>query len=256
MQGFERGMVYLNLAAVVGLLFRLSWLGLFRIYRSLFFYLLAYTVQFLVTATVPFPSTLYGYCYIVGETANVVLSILVVLELYKLTLANHAALAVLGRKTMAFSMGLAALVATGGVMLDAPVLPGQSRFMHRFFTAERTMDFAILMFLLFITAFMMWFPVKVRRNIMLYVGGFVVFYLSRTFGLLMINLIPPRSINVVTNVLLCLSFSCLTGWLFGLRRESEDITTTLGHRWNPAAMERLSGQLDAINATLVRFGRH
>ena len=118
------------------------------------------------------------------------------------------------------------------------------------------MDFTILIFLLFITAFMMWFPVKVRRNIMLYVGGFVVFYLSRTFGLLTINLLPPRSINVITNVLLCLSFGCLMGWLFGLRRESEDITTTLGHRWNPDAMERLSGQLDAINATLVRFWRH
>ncbi len=84
MQGFERGMVYLNLVAVVGLLFRLYKLGLFRIYRSLFFYLLAYTAQFLATATVPFPSTLYGYCYMAGETANVVLSILVVLELYKL----------------------------------------------------------------------------------------------------------------------------------------------------------------------------
>lgn len=256
MQGFARGMVYLNLAAVVGLLFRLSTLGLFRIYRSLFFYLLAYTVQFVVTATVPFLSTLYAYCYFVGETANVVLSILVVLELYRLTLAGHPALAVLGRKTMVYTMGLAALVATGGVMLDAAVLPGQSRFMHRFFTAERTMDFTILMFLLFITAFMMWFPVKVRRNIMLYIGGFVVFYLSRTFGLLMINLIPQRFINVITNALLCLSFGCLIGWLVGLRRESEDIATTVGHRWNPAAMERLSGQLDAINATLVRFVRH
>jgi hypothetical protein len=191
----------------------------------------------------------------VGETANVVLSILVVLELYKLTLASHAALAVLGRKTMAYTMGLAALAATGGVMLDSTVLPGKSRFMHRFVTAERTMDFAILIFLLLISGFLIWFPVKVRRNIVLYIVGFVVFYLSRTFGLLMINLLPLASLSVVNSVFTCFSFCCLIAWLFGLRREREDTTTTVGHRWNPVAMERLSGQLDAINATLVRFGR-
>ena len=117
------------------------------------------------------------------------------------------------------------------------------------------MDFTILMFLLLITAFMMWFPIKVRRNIMLYIGGFVVFYLSRTFGLLMINLLSPASLQVITNVLMSCSLGCLVGWLFGLRRENEDTTTTIGHRWNPGAIERLSGQLDAINAALTRFGR-
>jgi len=152
-------------------------------------------------------------------------------------------------------MALAAVVAAGGVMLDTIVPPGQSRFTHHFFTAERTLDFAILIFLLLISAFLIWFPVKVRRNIVLYMAGFAVFYLSRTFGLLMINLLPPASLSVVNNVFTVVSFSCLIAWLLGLRRESEDTTTTVGHRWNPAAMERLSGQLDAINATLVRFGR-
>lgn len=254
MQGFARGMVDLNLAAVLVLLVRLSVLGLFRIYRSLFFYLLTYTLQFVATAAFPIRSAAYSYSYMVGESANVALSILVVLELYKLALAGQPALAGFGRKTVFWAMALAAFVAAGGVMLDAIVPPGQSRFTHHFFTAERTMDFTILMFLLFITAFMMWFPIKVRRNIMLYIGGFVVFYLSRTFGLLMINLLPPASLKVIANVLISCSFCCLIAWLFGLRRESEDTATTLGHRWNPAAMERLTRQLDAINAALVRFG--
>jgi hypothetical protein len=255
-QGFARGMLYLNLAAVVGLLFRLSTLGLFRIYHGLFFYLLVYALQFTVTAIVPIRTTLYGNLYMLGESTNVILSILVVVELVGLTLASHPALAVFGRKTVAYTMGLAALIATGGVMLDSTVLPGKSRFMQRFVTAERTMDFTILMFLLFITAFMMWFPVKVRRNIMLYIVGFVVFYLSRTFGLLMINLLPLASLSAVNTVFTCFSLCCLIAWLVGLRREGEDTTTIVGHRWNPAAMKRLSGQLDAINAVLVRFGRH
>ncbi len=39
MEWFARGLIYLNLAAVVVLLLRLFTLGLFRIYRSLFFWL-------------------------------------------------------------------------------------------------------------------------------------------------------------------------------------------------------------------------
>src|SRR5579864_3349213 len=248
-------MVYLNLAAVLVLLVRLFALGLFRIYRSLFFYLLTYTLQFFATAIFPITSAAYSYSYMVGESANVALSMLVVLELYRLALAGQPALAGFGRKTVAYAMALAAVVAAGGVMLDTIVPPGQSRFTHHFFTAERTLDFAILIFLLLISAFLIWFPVKVRRNIVLYIAGFAVFYLSRSFGLLMINLLPPASLSVVNNVFTVVSFSCLIAWLLGLRRESEDTTTTVGHRWNPAAMERLSGQLDAINATLVRFGR-
>lgn len=255
MQGFTQGMVYLNLAAVLVLLVRLFALGLFRIYRSLFFYLLTYTLQFFATAIFPITSAAYSYSYMVGESANVALSMLVVLELYRLALAGQPALAGFGRKTVAYAMALAAVVAAGGVMLDTIVPPGQSRFTHHFFTAERTLDFAILIFLLLISAFLIWFPVKVRRNIVLYIAGFAVFYLSRSFGLLMINLLPPASLSVVNNVFTVVSFSCLIAWLLGLRRESEDTTTTVGHRWNPAAMERLSGQLDAINATLVRFGR-
>jgi hypothetical protein len=255
MLGFARAVFYLNLGASLALLIRLGLCHLVRVYRWLTAYLLAYALAFLVTAPIPVRSKLYGNIYMLAEITNVILSILVVRELVGLTLASHPALAVFSRKTVAYTMGLAALIATGGVMLDSTVLPGKSRFMHRFVTAERTMDFTILIFLLFITAFMMWFPVKVRRNIMLYIVGFVVFYLSRTFGLLMINLLPLASLSAVNNVLACFSFCCLIGWLSSLRREGEDTTEVVGHRWNPAAIERLSGQLDAINATLVRFGR-
>lgn len=255
MQGFAQGMVYLNLAAVLVLLARLSALGLFRIYHNLFFYLLTYTLQFVATAILPIRSPAYSYSYMAGESANLALSVLVVLELYKLALAGQPALAGFGRKTVAYALALAAFVAAGGIMLDVTVPPGESRFRHHFFTAERTMDFTILIFLLAISAFLIWFPVKVRRNIVLYIGGFIVFYLSRTFGLLMINLLPPASLKAITNVLMSCSFFCLIAWLFGLRRESQDTTTTVGHRWNPAAMQRLSGQLETINAALVRFGR-
>ena len=255
MEGIARGAFYLNLGAALALLVRLSFLQLSAVYRWLTVYLLAYAAEFLITAAIPIHSTLYGYVYMLAESTNLVLSILVVLELVDLSLAEHPAVAVFGRKAVAFAMGLAVLPAAAGVMLDSAVLPGQSRFLHRFFTAERSLDFAVLLVLLVISAFMLWFPVKLRRNIVFYIGGFAVFYFSRTFGLLAINILPPASLKVVTNVLMSCSVGCLLAWLFGLRREDEDTTTIVGHRWNPAAMERLTAQLDAINVTLMRFRR-
>jgi hypothetical protein len=255
MGSFGKAVFYLNLGASLALLIRLSFLRLIPVYRWLTAYLLAYALAFLITAPIPIRSKLYGNIYMLVESINVILSILVVQELVGLTLARHPAVAIFGRKVVAVTMGLAALLAAGGVMLDSAVLPGQSKLMHRFFTAERSLDFALLVVLLAVGVFMLWFPVELRRNIVLYIGGFAVFYFSRTFGLLMINLLPPASLMVITNILMSCSVGCLIAWFFGLRRENEDTTTVVGHRWDPGAIERLSGQLETINTALVRFGR-
>jgi hypothetical protein len=52
-----------------------------------------------------------------------------------------------------------------------------------------------------------------------------------------------------------ISFMCLLGWIFTLRPEGEDLTVVTGHRWNPAAMERLTDQLTSINSRLVRLSK-
>jgi hypothetical protein len=255
METFARAMVYLNFAAALTLLLRLQALELFRVYRSLLFYLGVYVLQFLIPLVVPLHSTLYGYLYIVGETANLAVSIFVVLELYRLALAGQRALAGFVGKSIGYTMGVACAIAAAGLLIDSTVLPGQSRIVHRFFTAERSMDFAILIFLLLITAFLMWFPVKLTRNIIIYIEGFAVLYFSRSFGLLATNLMPPTALDVMSSILLCVSLGCLAVWLLTLRRETEDTPATIGHRWNPAAVEHLTGQLETINAALARFGR-
>jgi hypothetical protein len=55
--------------------------------------------------------------------------------------------------------------------------------------------------------------------------------------------------------MLGLTLLCLLIWIFGIRPEGELTTATLGYRRDPEAMQRLSRQLDAINAALARFVR-
>jgi len=49
--------------------------------------------------------------------------------------------------------------------------------------------------------------------------------------------------------------ACLVFWIWGFRQESEDRITVTGHRWDPSQMERLTSQLDSINAALERLSR-
>jgi hypothetical protein len=88
-----------------------------------------------------------------------------------------------------------------------------------------------------------------------YISGFVLFAASRSFGLLLANLLPQAATVTVSTILLALTLVCLLIWIVGLRPEGERTTATPGYRRDPQAMQRLSRQLDAINATLARFVR-
>src|SRR5580765_2936493 len=103
MEGFALGVLHLNLGAALALLFRLSVFGLTAIYRWLTVYMWVYAVEFVIAATIPLRSTLYGNLYMLGESADLVLSILVVREVIGLAFAGHPALAVFGRKAVAFT---------------------------------------------------------------------------------------------------------------------------------------------------------
>src|ERR1700674_3586789 len=146
MPTFEQVISQLNVGVTIVLLFRLFTNKLYRIYPSLSIYLLAYAVILFVLTRIPLRTSAYGYSYIAGEIAQTCLAVAVVLEIFRVALADRAALASFGGKAVGYIMGLAALLAATGVMLDSPVRPGQSRILHRFFTVERTMDFMVMMF--------------------------------------------------------------------------------------------------------------
>lgn len=255
MATFDRVIWYLNIAATLVLLGRLFATGLWRTYRWLFFFFVADTFQSLLLIASLGNRNRYAEMYMGGQAVKMVLSVFVVLELYQLALASHPALAGFGRKTVGWLLVGSSMVAAGGLWMDSSVRPGQSTILHRFFTVERTMDFSVLIFLLLICCFMLWFPVRMKPNVALYIGGFVVWFLARSFGLLMANILSASFFHTMSNAMLAVCFGCLSFWSLALRRGGEFTTLTVGHRWNPAVMERLTGQLESINASLVRLSR-
>ena len=116
------------------------------------------------------------------------------------------------------------------------------------------MDAWLLIVLLILSGFMAWFPVRVKRNAALCMAGFVVYFLSRVIGLLLINKVLAWQ-GPIDAAMLGTGSACLLVWTMALRPESEESTVVIGHRWDPSAMERLSEQLDAINERLLNSSR-
>jgi hypothetical protein len=115
------------------------------------------------------------------------------------------------------------------------------------------LDAWILIFLVLISLFMTWFPVQLKRNDVFYIVGFAVYSFTRSAGLFLTNVLPER-FRVPLSIAMMIGVSgCLLVWLVAIQPKRKDATTVTGHRWNPGAMERLSTQLDAINARLTRL---
>lgn len=256
MSGAERALFYLNFIAQLVLLYRLLQSRLYRTYLSLFLYWLVQTLPSVALMAIPIHSQRYVYVYWGAQTINVFMAVFVVQDMYRIALREHPAVASLARHTVLAAMTVAAIVALSGITLDSAIFAGQSPAVHRFATFERSMNFVILLFLLLISVLLLWFPIKVRRNIVVYISGFVLFSASRSFGLLLANLLPPSETRLVSTVLLALTFVSLMIWIAGIQPEGEVVTATPGYRRNPETMQRLSHQLDSINAALARFVRH
>jgi hypothetical protein len=256
MSGVERALFYLNFIAQLVLLYRLLQSGLYRIYLSLFLYWLLQTLPSVALMAIPIHSHRYVYVYWGAQTINVLMAVYVVQDVYRIALIEHPAVASFASRTVLAAMAVAALVALSGITLDSTILAGQSPAIHRFATFERSMNFIILLLLLIVSALLLWFPIKVRRNIVVYISGFVLFSASRSCGLLLANLLPASETRLVSTVLLALTFVCLLIWIAGIQPEGELVTATPGYRRNPETMQRLSHQLDSINAALTRFVRH
>ena len=246
---------YANLLALTGLLVRIHVTGLRRICPWLFTYFLVAAVSALLLTRVPLYSDSYARANMGQQAVLHVLAILTVLELYRIALAKHAGLARFGRASVLAVTVFTVVVAAAGTFLDWEVLAGQSAILHRFFGLERTLELVILIFLLLISAFITWFPVGVSRNIAVSIAGFSIFYFTRAASLLAVNLLTPARLPALNDTFLAIALGCFALWAFVLGSQEGASDFVAGHAQDPAALARLSGQLDAINAALRRLGR-
>jgi len=256
---------WVTAAGFLVLYVRLRRQELHRVYRVFAAYVLFRVARLVVLATLPrlwyfvhrqpyhpYENNAYGWIWALSEPVMWTLQILVVLELYSLVFQNHKGIASLGRWTVLTGLTIA-------VALSSITLP--SELSHSAVTyvilrwcslAERGVDASLVVFLLLITAFLVWFPVPLNRNVVLYSMVYALYFIAGTLAELANNLGGLATWNVVSLATKGLDLVCLSLWIVYLSRAGEAKTVVFNHTWTPEREELLMRQLGAINASLLR----
>jgi hypothetical protein len=177
--------------------------------------------------------------------------VLLVITLFRRSLAQKAGIARFSEKALVSTIAVAVAISFAGVWLDKHTWTGDSRLLRAFLSLERTMDSVVLVALAILVMFVVWYPIRLPRNIALIVGGIIPFFALRWASLLLVNWFPLLREPIWTGVLV-VSPLVMMVWLLNLRKEGEHQSTVTGI-WKPEDARRLNQELEWINTSLERL---
>jgi hypothetical protein len=241
----------LCLLLTVGLVANLTITRLRRVYRWFFVFLCFQLTQSLVMLPLDPDTSLYRWIYNFTQPVTWFLNILVVLELYSLALGKHPGIATLGRWALMACLFLAVGGSALTLSVDLKRLAGPD-FVQAFLSImERGVMSSLFLFLLLITASLVWFPIGVKRNIVLHAGVFSVYFLV-TGMVFFVRHAVGFSELALSVVIFSVVDVCLLTWLLFLNKRGEEEVVVVRGKWRPEDEERLSEQLDSLNALLLK----
>ncbi len=226
------------------------WAGLDHVYRFFFGYLFVDLLQTTIPFWAPFDSASYRYAWLVTESLLICFYVLVVLELYAMVLQNLSGMASLSRRYIQAALGIAVLASL--LLLMAEKMRGG--MVAHLFVFERAVVFSLMLFVLLLTAFLVYYPIPLKRNVIVYSAGYAVYFLAKATSIFVYDLGYYWN-KILDNTWLPASLACMLFWLFALNRSGETRTVIIGHHWNPEDEQRLLTQLSAINTSLLRTAR-
>jgi hypothetical protein len=224
--------------------------GLHKIYVYFFGYLVVELLQLLVPVFVPLVGNMYRDIYVVSQALVIIFSALVVLELYSVVLHGLSGIEGVSRRYIKITLVLAILISLLPLLFEKT----PDTVTGYLFTFQRPIMSSLLVFILLITAFLVYYPIPLGRNVLVYLMGYAVYFVTNATTIFVRNL-GHYWTRPISDIHMGVYFTCLVFWLFALNQRGESKSVVVGHQWNPADEERLRWQLEAINASLLRTGR-
>ena len=120
------------------------------------------------------------------------------------------------------------------------------------FVLDRVLSTVALLVLVSILCFILWFPVEISRNLIIFSTGFLVYFASKTALELARSFSSREILQLTSNLIMFISAACFAYWAMFISREGEIVPVRIGHSWRTREQERLIGQLEAMNAALLR----
>jgi hypothetical protein len=172
----------------------------------------------------------------------------VILELYKALLGGLPGITTVAQRYIKWTI----LFATGGSLLVLAAEHAPITLFGYFMTCERAAISSLVVFVLLLMLFLVYYPVPLNRNVILYSIGYAVYFLTKAAAIFLRNL-SPGWYREISTVLVSISTACLLFWLMTLNRRGEARSMVVGHQWSSESEARLLAQLKAVNAGLGRM---
>ena len=236
-----------NLLAFVALLVRILSIRLARAYPALVAWLGVNIVFCSLPWIVQMDFLVYHWFYICSESLELLLYLLTVLELYSKVLKSLPGLASAARIFIQIVVPASAI---GSVSLFA-VEKHPVSYLDWFYRVDGTVITTLVLFVLMITAFMVWFPIRLPRNTVVYSVGYAAYLVPKGASLFLMN--SGHGVPWLNGAVgMAMSTLCLLFWAVALDRAGETAVVSLGSLFHPRDEPRLLTQLEAINRTLWR----
>jgi hypothetical protein len=239
---------YLNtaVASLVAIKFLATRLG--SAYPVLAVYLVALPARSLLLMGLRGNDYLYGWVYIITSPILSVLTAWAGLEIYRLVLEAYSGLSALGRRSFLATVAAGGAIAFLTVQLGLRVPKEPYPTLRLFLLLDSWISGVVLFFLLTLTVFVLWFPVPLRRNVVLYSFGLCAKLAAAGTGYAMRVFAGAEYRESGSMLIMAADTLVCTVWLFAFSRSGEKTLPEGTIRRSPEQRARLLGQLNSLNA--------
>jgi len=256
---------YATEALAIVLIFRLLWLRerrehVYSVFIAFLLVQLAETVAYFACDRWGRGVVDYRIVWMCSTGIVAVFSLMLVYSLAKAVLAELPGIFRFSRNLLYIVFPLAILIAFStaraeyGLTGGAASLDLVDRIMSFFGVADRGIAMASVLVLIAILGFILWFPVKMSKNLAIFSVGFVVYFASKTGLELVRTYSNPGSHSAVvlsTSGSLVLVL-CFLYWIVFIDPKGQRAQVRIGHGWQVSEQHKLVEQLDALNVVLLR----
>ena len=230
-----------NVALCIALIIRLLVLRLHRVYRIFSLFLLSE----LLGSLAAFLNLLglewlpdYRIIWIVADSVIWICTLWTVYALLDAVLTNLPGILGFSRKLLNSAFISAGILA----MLTAPseyTVSGAAAFRDPIaravgivFVLDRVLSTVALIVLVSILGFLLWFPVEVSKNLIIFSTGFLVYFAAKTALLLTSSIWSHESLRLVSNLMMFISGACFAYWAVFISHQGETVPVRIGHSWH------------------------
>jgi len=225
--------------------------GLHRRYPAFFLFMVFFALQNVTLVVLGGASGAYQKVWVLTEPIEWFFYAWVVLELFSLVLEDYRGLLTVGRWSLIAATSIALLASVFSLAVPSHTTT-QGRLMAYYYVAERAVYFSLVVFLLTILVLLTRYPITLNRNTIVHSVVFSFYFLSNTAIFLLLSTHGFEALKIAIYGTMAVNLGALGTWLAMLNSAGERRAQRLRPAWMPGQEEKLSDQLNSLNAALLR----